>query len=197
MASYGHLPVCVCIVVFFFFFKYLFGSAKLLSWHADSLVVAYGIWFPDQGLNPGPLYWEYRVLATGSPRRSPGKPFLMTLPSMNLLAPCISLSRREKKSPICESVSPTHRQAHQGRGYVLCTVKYPVPHTSVQFSALPFSDCVSLGNLLNLPVPQFFHLHNGGDSATLSQWYKNTTVTTSKQELFFYDCDRASLGKMA
>ena len=29
------------------------------------LVEVYGIQFSDQGLNPGPLYWELRILATG------------------------------------------------------------------------------------------------------------------------------------
>ena len=45
---------------FFFFNIYLFdcpGSA------------ACGM-YPDQGLNPGPLHWECRVLATGLPGRS-------------------------------------------------------------------------------------------------------------------------------
>ena len=31
----------------------------------ELLVAACGIKFPDQGLNPGPLHWERRVLATG------------------------------------------------------------------------------------------------------------------------------------
>ena len=31
----------------------------------ELLVTACGIWFPDQGANPGPLHWELRVLATG------------------------------------------------------------------------------------------------------------------------------------
>ena len=31
------------------------------------LVAACGIYFPDQGLNPGPLHWDSRVLATGPP----------------------------------------------------------------------------------------------------------------------------------
>ena len=46
--------------------------------HAGSLVVAckllvgaYEIWFPDQGWNPAPLHWEYRILATGPRRKSP------------------------------------------------------------------------------------------------------------------------------
>ena len=30
----------------------------------QALVVACGIWFPDQELNPGPLHWEHGVLAT-------------------------------------------------------------------------------------------------------------------------------------
>ena len=33
-------------------------------------VAASGIWFPDQGSNPGPLHWEHRVLATGPPGKS-------------------------------------------------------------------------------------------------------------------------------
>ena len=34
-------------------------------WHAGYLVLAYGISFPDQGSNLGPLNWEQGVLATG------------------------------------------------------------------------------------------------------------------------------------
>ena len=41
-----------------------------IYWAASVLVVAYGIWFPDQGWNPGPLHWGHGVLATGQP----GKP---------------------------------------------------------------------------------------------------------------------------
>ena len=42
----------------------------LQLWHADSyLQHAYGIQFPDQGLNLGSLRWERRVL----PTRPPGK----------------------------------------------------------------------------------------------------------------------------
>ena len=33
-------------------------------------LVACGIYFPEQGLNPGPLYWELRVLASGPPGKS-------------------------------------------------------------------------------------------------------------------------------
>ena len=34
-----------------------------LLWYAHS-VVAYGIYFPDQGSNAGPLHWESGVLVT-------------------------------------------------------------------------------------------------------------------------------------
>ena len=34
------------------------------------LVPACGIWFPGQGLVPGPLHWEHGVLATGPPGKS-------------------------------------------------------------------------------------------------------------------------------
>ena len=37
----------------------------LFIWLHQVLVAAYGIWFPDQGLNLGPLHWEPGVLATG------------------------------------------------------------------------------------------------------------------------------------
>ena len=46
-------------------------------WHAGSLAVpckllvaGWGISFPDQGLNQGPVHWERRVLATGPPGSS-------------------------------------------------------------------------------------------------------------------------------
>ena len=42
----------------------------------ESLVAAHGIQFPDQGLSPGPLHWECRVLATGPPARSHLHPLL-------------------------------------------------------------------------------------------------------------------------
>ena len=35
-----------------------------------ALAVACGIWFPDQGLNLGPLHWECSVLTTGPPEKS-------------------------------------------------------------------------------------------------------------------------------
>ena len=37
---------------------------------AGSLVGAHRIQFPDQGSNPGPLHWEWRVFATGTPGKS-------------------------------------------------------------------------------------------------------------------------------
>ena len=48
------------------------GTLDLQSWlwHARSLLVACGIWSPNQGSNPGPLHWEHGVLVTGLP----GKP---------------------------------------------------------------------------------------------------------------------------
>ena len=38
--------------------------------HVDSLVLTCGTWFPDQESSLGPLDWELRDLATGSPRKS-------------------------------------------------------------------------------------------------------------------------------
>ena len=40
------------------------------------LVIAYGINFPDQGSNPGPLHWEHGVMDTGAPKKSSGFVFL-------------------------------------------------------------------------------------------------------------------------
>ena len=57
-----------------FFFFWLHGVRRvvfLLGPHVESLVRACGIQFPDQGSNSGLLHWEYRVLATGPPRKSP------------------------------------------------------------------------------------------------------------------------------
>ena len=63
------------ITSFLNFFLYLFidgpGSSLQDLWpslcHAGPLAVSCGISFPNQGLNPGPLYWELKVLATGPP----------------------------------------------------------------------------------------------------------------------------------
>ena len=45
------------------------GSSIFIA-AGELLVVAYGIWSPDQGSNPGPLDWECRVLAPGPPGKS-------------------------------------------------------------------------------------------------------------------------------
>ena len=47
-----------------FFLNYLF------IWLHEVLVTALGILFPEQGLNPGPLHWKHRVLATEPPGKS-------------------------------------------------------------------------------------------------------------------------------
>ena len=72
---------------FFLFFKnniYLFAVVDLCRgiWDpqsslqpALSFVVTCGIQFPDQGLNPCPLLWEHRGLATGPPEKSPWRTF--------------------------------------------------------------------------------------------------------------------------
>ena len=33
--------------------------------------MAYGVLFPNQGLNMHPLHWKHEVLATGRPRKPP------------------------------------------------------------------------------------------------------------------------------
>ena len=47
----------------------------LFIWLFLALAAAYRIKFPDQGLNPGPLHWEHRVLAAGSPGKALGPIF--------------------------------------------------------------------------------------------------------------------------
>ena len=42
----------------------------LFTWQLWVLVAACGIWFPDQGSNPGPLHWELGALAPGPPGKS-------------------------------------------------------------------------------------------------------------------------------
>ena len=63
-----------------FIFMYLFGCTSsqlqymgysVLAVACKLLVVAYGIPFPNQGLNLGSLHWENGVLATGPPGNSP------------------------------------------------------------------------------------------------------------------------------
>ena len=57
----------------------LFSNIHLFIWLHWVLLAACGIYFPDQGSNPGPLHWECRVLANTPPRRSPS--FLLEFPS--------------------------------------------------------------------------------------------------------------------
>ena len=50
----------------FLFFKKIF----LFIWQCQVLVIACGIYFPDQGSNPGPLHWEHGALAVRPPGQS-------------------------------------------------------------------------------------------------------------------------------
>ena len=58
---------------FFLYYREDFSKQILLLlfywfiWLHSFSVAARGIWFPDQGLNPGPQHWEWGVLATGTP----------------------------------------------------------------------------------------------------------------------------------
>ena len=44
-----------------------FQQARSSIFFVSSLVAVYGIQFPDQGRNPGPLHLEHKLLATGPP----------------------------------------------------------------------------------------------------------------------------------
>lgn len=48
----------------------LFGCTVSWLQREGSLIAACGIQFPNQGLNPGPLYGKHRALATGPPGKS-------------------------------------------------------------------------------------------------------------------------------
>ena len=70
---------CVCRSVFwvFFFFAALDLSCDMwdfqsLLQHAGSFISACGIYFPDQGLNPGPRVLGAWILSRGSTREVPG-----------------------------------------------------------------------------------------------------------------------------
>ena len=58
--TYFFLPLSVLFYVLIYFYVWLHQHKS----------VAYGIQFPDQGLNVGSLHWEFRVLATGPPGKS-------------------------------------------------------------------------------------------------------------------------------
>ena len=78
--GYSVRPVCVFVFplhneTFFFPGNYRFTcnsfcNVYLCIWLGWVLVVAHGIWFPDQGWNPGPLRWKPGALATGPPGKS-------------------------------------------------------------------------------------------------------------------------------
>ena len=53
---------------FFFLKDSIFFNSFI--WLHQVLITAYGILFPDQGSNLGPLHWELRVLTTGPAEKS-------------------------------------------------------------------------------------------------------------------------------
>ena len=81
LSSWNVLNKCSWGAKFFIFSNviYLFiWLHGIFAWHTRSLVaacgllvLAYGIEFPDQWSNLGPLHWECRVLVTGWPQKSP------------------------------------------------------------------------------------------------------------------------------
>ena len=58
--------------VFIWLHRFLVLGCGISSlWHIGSLVAACGIQVPEQWSDPGPLHWEYRVLAAGPPWKPP------------------------------------------------------------------------------------------------------------------------------
>ena len=71
------INIYIYIYIFFFFFNLAvldlsWGKQDLRSLVAacQLLIVACGIWLPDQGSNLGPLHWKHGTLATGSPGKA-------------------------------------------------------------------------------------------------------------------------------
>ena len=74
------LTLLIYQFIFFYFFKYFYlfiwlcqvlaVACKILVPVCELSVMAYGIYFPNQGPNLGPLHWEHRALATGQPEKS-------------------------------------------------------------------------------------------------------------------------------
>ena len=62
--------VFLCLSIYFYLFIWLSWVLVVACRIFELLVVACGIWFPEQGLNLDPLQWEHRVLATGPPGKS-------------------------------------------------------------------------------------------------------------------------------
>ena len=67
----------VCVLFFFNIYMASLGL-NCSTWESMVFITAWrivgacGIKFPDQVLNPDPIHWEHRVLATGPPGKSPG-----------------------------------------------------------------------------------------------------------------------------
>ena len=64
--------------VLFFFLIFKFIYLGMLGLSCSMQILSCGMWdlVPSPGSNPGPLYWEHGVLATGSPGKSPEVLFL-------------------------------------------------------------------------------------------------------------------------
>ena len=79
----SYSPNGLTVVSFFFFLIYL--TTLSLSCHIQDLFLRpgdYYLWPMEsssltRGLNLGPLHWEYAVLATGPPEKSPKPSFFM------------------------------------------------------------------------------------------------------------------------
>ena len=71
---------------FLIFYLFILAALGISCLVRDLLVVACGIYFPDQGLNLGPLHWKHGVLTAGPPGKSP----LHVLDTNNLPTKCIA-----------------------------------------------------------------------------------------------------------
>ena len=102
-----------------FLFKkriYLFGLSGSLAAACKLLVMSYGILFPDQGSNPGPLHWDHGILATQPPGKSLGVILLgviISSPAVHLVLPrldvCTPTGACKNDMSLAEALNPLWR----------------------------------------------------------------------------------------
>ena len=123
--------------LFFNIFKYLFLFIYYLFGCTESYLQHVGSKFPDQGLKPGPLHWELRVLATGPPGKSPSKFILQKYPIFWLFATC-------HLELLCQfSLSHTHTHLLDCPGKCIDYTIHP-ERTSISNNIEPFNQFINM-----------------------------------------------------
>ena len=146
--------------------------------HMGSLLAACGIWFSDQGSNPGPLHREHGVLATAPPGRSLKVPAcLCRCTSHYFLIDCL---HAEKLFSIYVSLT-----AHIPFFYSTLNIYFLmlfIFDSFFQTSSNPFSS-VKLSQI-HQPLPSFL---------SLGQWFITWSEHQSYLACIFYACSSLRL----